>query len=241
MTNNKNGYIYIMTNKYMPGLVKIGYADDVERRRKELSNTSVAADFEVYGTYQVPVRLADKALHKLIQKLNPNLKVNVNREFFEMSPEDAYDILDAIAAITDTKDLLTKFDKVAPKPQISTTNTYQTTKSNAVAINKNFFIIRKGNKATLNFENGQYIVRAGSTIWVNFNDNNPKSREHQADVNAGLIAYDGVLGELKKDKAFNSPSGAAKYVYGCSVDGWTVWKAKDGTLLKQYYDILNGN
>ena len=101
MSQNEDcGYIYIMTNPVMPGLVKIGYATDAEKRRKELSHASgVPADFVIYATYAVPVRLADKKVHNLIIALNPTLKFNPKKEFFTMDPETAYKILEALASI----------------------------------------------------------------------------------------------------------------------------------------------
>lgn len=106
-------YIYIMTNKSFEGhdWVKIGYATNPEQRRKELSNTSLPFDYEIYATYQVPKtpHMADKTLHNLITSLNPDLRLSSNREFFEMTPEQAYQILLGIARITNTEDKLTKY------------------------------------------------------------------------------------------------------------------------------------
>ena len=84
------GYIYIMTNPCLQDMVKLGYATDVEERRKQLSTTALPYEYEIYATYETPGMLEDKKLHKLIDKLNPDLRVSKNREFFVMSPEDAY-------------------------------------------------------------------------------------------------------------------------------------------------------
>ena len=102
------GYIYIMTNPCLQNMVKIGYATDVEERRKQLSTTALPYDYEIYATYETPGKLEDKKLHKLIDNLNPDLRVSRNREFFVMSPEDAFDLLEAIAMISGSQDRLHK-------------------------------------------------------------------------------------------------------------------------------------
>lgn len=100
---SNTGYIYVLTNEsfHRDNWIKIGYADDVDRRVRELSGTAVPLPYEVYCTYEIPrisgVKDPDKLLHDLISKLNPNLRISPNREFFEMFPWDAYDMLYAIA------------------------------------------------------------------------------------------------------------------------------------------------
>ena len=84
------GYIYIMTNPCLKDMVKIGYATNVEERRKQLSTTALPYDYEIFATYETSGKLEDKKLHKLIDNLNPDLRVSKNREFFVMSAEDAY-------------------------------------------------------------------------------------------------------------------------------------------------------
>lgn len=100
------GYIYIFTNPALQDMVKIGFASDVERRRKELSTTALPYDYEVYATYETNGNLEDKKLHKLIDNLNPDLRVSKSREFFIMKPEEAYELLEAIAIISGTTDKL---------------------------------------------------------------------------------------------------------------------------------------
>ncbi len=108
----KSGYIYVLTNEsfHRDNWIKIGYAEDVEKRVKELSGTSVPLPYEIYCTYEIPriqgVKDPDKLLHDLITKLNPSLRISPNREFFEMLPTDAYDMLSAIARMHDRADKL---------------------------------------------------------------------------------------------------------------------------------------
>lgn len=120
------GYIYIMTNPCLQNMVKIGYATDVEERRKQLSTTALPYDYEIYATYETPGKLEDKKLHKLIDNLNPDLRVSKNREFFVMSPQDAYDLLEAIAMISGSQDKLhkvkvthTSIEQKAKKPAVN--------------------------------------------------------------------------------------------------------------------------
>lgn len=104
----EKGYIYIMTNPALKDMVKIGYAKDVEQRRQQLSTTALPYEYDVYATYETSGKLEDKKLHKLIDNLNPDLRVSKNREFFIMTPEDAYELLEAIAIISDSVGKLKK-------------------------------------------------------------------------------------------------------------------------------------
>lgn len=102
------GYIYIMTNPALKDMVKIGYAKDVEQRRQQLSTTALPYEYEVYATYETSGNLEDKKLHKMIDNLNPDLRVTKSREFFILSPEQAYELLESIAIISGTKEKLKK-------------------------------------------------------------------------------------------------------------------------------------
>lgn len=101
-----------MTNPAYEGYVKIGSANDVEKRRKELSAPSgVMFDFEIYAYYETPNDLGDIKLHKIIDTLKPELRVNKRREFYKMSPLDAYRLLECIAEINGCKDKLVLVDE----------------------------------------------------------------------------------------------------------------------------------
>lgn len=112
-----NGYIYIMTNPALKDMVKIGYAKDVETRRQQLSTTALPYEYEVYATYETSGNLEDKKLHKMIDNLNPDLRVSKNREFFLMSPKEAFELLEAIATISGTKGKLKKANAAISKEQ----------------------------------------------------------------------------------------------------------------------------
>ena len=100
-----------MTNPCLHDMVKIGYASDVEARRKQLSTTALPFEYEIYATYETSGQLEDKKLHELIDTLNPKLRLAKNREFFAMSAEKAYQLREAIAIISGSAD---KLKRVVP-------------------------------------------------------------------------------------------------------------------------------
>lgn len=119
--NNNTGIVYVLANSAMPGLVKIGMTTrgDIDTRMKELYSTGVPVPFDC--VYACEVKVSDcakieKALHKAFE---PN-RINANREFFSIKPEQATAILE----LFDRKDItsevaaeiendLTPEDKVA--------------------------------------------------------------------------------------------------------------------------------
>ncbi len=120
-TEKKTGVIYILTNPSFPQYVKIGYATDVKQRLDELNrSTAVPFAFRVYATYEVDSELSDKKLHSILDKLNPDLRSVEEvdgkrrvREFYAMSAEDAYAVLEAIAEINGYSHRLKKWKETA--------------------------------------------------------------------------------------------------------------------------------
>jgi len=135
MAETKPGVIYILTNPSFPEYVKIGYADDIDKRLQQLNRSEcIPFAFRVYATYEVSSRLSDLKIHGIIDKLNPNLR-SIDRfngqkrvrEFYAMSPEDAYSILAAIAEIHGCEDKL----KLVPpsEEQVEAENTAEDIKA----------------------------------------------------------------------------------------------------------------
>lgn len=110
----KTGVIYILTNPSFPDYVKIGYATDIEKRLKQLNRSEcIPFAFRVYATYDVSTPLQDKELHGLIDRLNPELRAidtfdgkTRTKEFYAMTKEDAYALLESIAKLSGTMDKL---------------------------------------------------------------------------------------------------------------------------------------
>ena len=69
------GVIYILTNPSFPDYIKIGYAKNLERRLQQLNRSeTIPFAFRAYAVYEVESALTDKELHKLIDRLNPDLR-----------------------------------------------------------------------------------------------------------------------------------------------------------------------
>ncbi len=82
-----DGYIYIATNRSMPGLVKIGMTSKSPHRRlKELYTTGVPYPFKLQYEQRVKdVRNTEQLLHQILAKY----RVTRQREFFEIEADQA--------------------------------------------------------------------------------------------------------------------------------------------------------
>jgi hypothetical protein len=114
----KEGYIYILTNPSFDEYIKIGYSEDVEERVKQLNRTECTPfAFRIYATYKVSGAVKDIELHKIIDSLAPSLR-SVDeidgkirkREFYAMTPEEAYSLLQSIAIINGLTNNLTLYE-----------------------------------------------------------------------------------------------------------------------------------
>lgn len=79
--SDKKGVIYILTNPSFPDYVKIGYADDIDKRLKQLNRSEcIPFAFRVYATYKVNSRLSDLKLHTKCAHTNSRYN-NIQRSF----------------------------------------------------------------------------------------------------------------------------------------------------------------
>lgn len=122
-------YIYIATNdtlwypvgngQFLP-LIKIGYtnADDIDQRLNQLNHTtSAAGPFKKFASYEIaPIAgaMPDKLVHKIIQAIDPSLRLNENKEYFIWRPEDAYKFFESMAKLHGCEDKLVRYDGAAP-------------------------------------------------------------------------------------------------------------------------------
>ena len=90
----EEGWVYVLTNEAMPGLVKIGYtfrepsirAEELYKDSNNKAVTGVPLPFDVaYKAWVITPYAVEQAVHK---SLAPK-RLNENREFFKCSPEEA--------------------------------------------------------------------------------------------------------------------------------------------------------
>ena len=94
--NDEKGYVYILTNQsFKDDWVKIGKSGrEVNVRSKELDNTAVPLPFSIFATLKTKkYNAAEKFIHKMIDMVAPDIRIRKGREFFNISPHKAYEIL----------------------------------------------------------------------------------------------------------------------------------------------------
>jgi hypothetical protein len=81
------GFVYVLTNEFMPGLVKVGRTSGLpEDRAKGLYETGVPGPFEVvYRSATSRPEAVERSAHELLGKYRTNSK----REFFSVPVDDA--------------------------------------------------------------------------------------------------------------------------------------------------------
>ena len=106
------GYVYILTNpSFKEDWVKIGKSSrPVDIRSKELDNTAVPLPFEIYATLKTTkYSEVEKAVHQTIDSLT-DLRIRQNREFFNITPTEALNILKRMATMLDDA-VITEYKK----------------------------------------------------------------------------------------------------------------------------------
>ena len=94
--NNQGGIVYVLTNPEMPGLVKIGKTSrkEVQQRLVELYSTGVPVPFECeYAARVSDEAVVERAFHTAFEPY----RINPNREFFRIDPEQAIALLTLLA------------------------------------------------------------------------------------------------------------------------------------------------
>lgn len=91
----EQGIVYVLTNPCMPGIVKIGMTErsEMDARLRELYTTGVPLPFECKFACKVEKSECGKIEKALHTAFAPQ-RVNANREFFSIHPDQAIAILE---------------------------------------------------------------------------------------------------------------------------------------------------
>jgi hypothetical protein len=89
------GFVYVLTNTWMPDIVKIGFTSLLpEDRAKVLYTTGVPAPFDIaYRAMTSSFEAVEKEVHDLLK----DCRVNAGREFFRTSPDEAARVVQSAA------------------------------------------------------------------------------------------------------------------------------------------------
>jgi len=100
--------LFIFTNDGTPDIVRMGWSEDIEKKRKELSNPDyVAKPYKLYAWYKT-TDLSDTDAIDWLNCIIPASqgKSSYNKGFFNLSPDMALNLFLAMANLTDTLDNL---------------------------------------------------------------------------------------------------------------------------------------
>lgn len=103
----QKGFVYILTNpSYKDNIIKIGYTINLKNRLAQLDKTGVPTPFDPYMTVETAkYKQLEKVIHHEIDKLT-NFRTRNNREFFEIDPIDAADLLKNLASLLDDAEIV---------------------------------------------------------------------------------------------------------------------------------------
>ena len=112
------GYVYILTNpSFREDWVKIGKTINLKQRLNTLYNTSLPLPFEPFATLKtVKYNEAETLVHHYIERFT-NLRISDNREFFNVKPEVALEILKEVARVIDDAEIEEFYKNNTASPQ----------------------------------------------------------------------------------------------------------------------------
>lgn len=103
----QKGFVYILTNpSYKDNIIKIGFTTNLQARLKQLDRTGVPTPFEPYMTVETSkYKQLERVIHHELDKLT-DFRTRDNREFFEIDPIDAADLLKNLAQLLDDVEIV---------------------------------------------------------------------------------------------------------------------------------------
>lgn len=103
----QKGFVYILTNpSYRDNIIKIGFTKNLKNRLASLDRTGVPTPFEPYMTVETSkYKILEGVIHRELDKLT-DFRTRDNREFFEIDPVDAADLLKNLARLIDDAEIV---------------------------------------------------------------------------------------------------------------------------------------
>ncbi len=100
-----SGYVYILTNSSLKGMVKIGKTRrPVNTRSKELYNTAIPTEFVEFASLKTSkYAQVEELVHRILTKLTRK-RVSEKREFYKIKPQEALEILTDVSGVLDPSD-----------------------------------------------------------------------------------------------------------------------------------------
>lgn len=203
----EKGYVYILTNdSFREDWVKIGRSSrPVDVRSKELDNTAVPLPFKIYATIQTTKYTnVERIVHKQIDRLT-DLRIRQNREFFNVEPSQALDILLDLATAIDDAVVMQYVDDKPVQLYPSINNE----KPQAVKIEKH--VQRKPFEfAMVGLKDGDMITFAPLNIQVKVNGKNKVEFEGRL---WSLSAFTGTYLPIEKQNNSGAYQGPKYFTY----------------------------
>ena len=223
-TSNSKDYVYIFTNPSFnrDDWVKIGHAKDTKNRSRQLS-TALPFRFEMYAAIKTSKHKQVEAhLHKILTDL-AHKRINPKREFFEITPQKAFEYMQSCAQMIEDAELVF--------PETDTKESKRHAKGKyTVKTKEKFKFIRNTADATMVVKGkNSYVILKGSRI-------DDKIYSHTAAVKRLRSAYAKQIKNniVTEDLEFASPSAAAAFVGGGACNGKLYWKTKNGKPLNDF-------
>ena len=219
------GYVYILTNKCLKGMVKIGMTSrPVDTRSKELFNTSLPMPFDEFASLKTSkfVEVED-LVHRILTKLTRK-RVNESREFYKIKPSEALEILEDVSRLLDPADC--EFRIPGRDNPVGSKPARRIQRSSAETI----FICRgSGADAKAKLTDKGFVVLRGSKVSPKIVPSMKQYARTMFDLRKEL-ERSGVIanGIFKQQYVFTSPSAAASLVQGRNSNGNTDWRTADG-------------